>query len=91
MLWHSLDESGHIAVYDVKWPNGRVETNVPAIMLEGVKMTEHGDPPGGNNEAHGVQEKDTPIIYWIIRVKLTVVTAARSITLFADFLLRGKG
>lgn len=37
MLWHSLDESGHIAVYDVKWPGGRVETDIPAILLEKVK------------------------------------------------------
>ncbi len=52
MLWHSLDEAGHIAVYDVEWPSGRVETDIPAILLEGVKMTEHGTDEGETNEAH---------------------------------------
>ena len=55
VLWHSLNESGHIAIYDVEWPDGRVETNIPARLLEGVAQTEHG----GNkdeadiNELHG--------------------------------------
>ena len=52
MLWHSLDESGHIAVYDVEWSSGRVETNIPAILLEGIKMTEHGTDEAEANEAH---------------------------------------
>ena len=52
MLWHSLDEGGHIAVYDVEWSDGNVETDIPAILLEGVKMTEHGADEGETNEAH---------------------------------------
>ncbi len=52
MLWHSLDESGHIAVYDVEWSDGNVETDIPAILLEGVKMTEHGADEGETNEEH---------------------------------------
>ena len=52
VLWHSLDESGHIAVYDVEWSDGNVETDIPAILLEGVKMTEHGSDKGETNEAH---------------------------------------
>ena len=37
MLWHSLNENGHIAVYDVEWPNGHIETNIPARLLEKAK------------------------------------------------------
>jgi len=55
-MWHSLNKDGNIEVYDVEWPNGMVETNIPANLLEGVKMTEHG---GGGG--HGVQEKETPL------------------------------
>ena len=54
-MWHSLNKDGNIEVYDVEWPNGMVETNIPANLLEGVKMTEHS---GGG---HGVQEKETPL------------------------------
>ena len=52
MLWHSLDEGGHIEVYDVEWSNGYIETDIPAQLLEGVKMTEHGTDEGETNEAH---------------------------------------
>ena len=41
-MWHSLDRYGNISVYDVEWSNGSIETNIPAVMLEGVKMKEHG-------------------------------------------------
>ena len=51
-MWHSLDKDGNIEVYDVKWPNGMVETNIPAVMLEGVKMKEHG---------HATEHDHTPI------------------------------
>ena len=34
-MWHSLDESGYIAVYDVEWADGSVETDIPASLLEG--------------------------------------------------------
>ena len=51
MLWHSLDESGHIAVYDVKWPSGRVETDIPAMLLEKVKDSDDIEEA---HEAHGV-------------------------------------
>ena len=52
MLWHSLDESGHIAVYDVEWPNGKVETNIPAILLEKVKDSNDIEEA---HESHGVE------------------------------------
>ena len=55
MLWHSLDESGHIAVYDVEWPDGTIERDIPAMLLEKVKdsndpdqINEHG---GGHSES----------------------------------------
>ena len=56
MMWHSLDENGKIEIYDVEWPDGTVETNIPVAMLEGVQITEHP-----NEGAHGVQKKDTPV------------------------------
>jgi hypothetical protein len=55
-VWHSLDENGKIEVYDIKWPDGTVETNIPTKLLEGVKTTEHSITAG-----HGVQKKETPV------------------------------
>jgi len=52
-MWHSLDNHGNISVYDVEWPNGLIETNIPARMLESVKEHDHG------NEGH--QPESTPI------------------------------
>jgi len=56
-LWHSLNKLGEIEIYDVKWPSGNVETNIPAIMLEVVKDS---DMIGEVHESHGVQSKDAP-------------------------------
>ena len=65
VLWHSLDKHGHIAVYDVEWGNGVIETDVPASLLEGVKQTEHADEGEVNelHEKHGIKghEKDSDI------------------------------
>ena len=54
-MWHSLRENGEINYYDVEWPDGSVETDIPAVLLEKVKdsndpdqINEHG---GGHNEA----------------------------------------
>ena len=58
-MWHSLDENGKIEIYDVQWADGTVETNIPVGLLEGVKITEHGNTK--KEGAHGVQEKDTPV------------------------------
>jgi len=52
VLWHSLDESGHIAIYDVQWPSGNIETNIPAILLEKVKDSDDIDEA---HEAHGIK------------------------------------
>ncbi len=51
MLWHSLDESGHVAIYDVEWSDGVIETNIPAILLEKVKDSNDVDEA---HEAHGI-------------------------------------
>ena len=56
-MWHSLNKLGEIEIYDVKWPSGNVETNIPAIMLEVVKDS---DMIGEVHESHGVQSKDAP-------------------------------
>ena len=65
VLWHSLNESGHIAVYDVQWPNGTVETDIPARLLEGVAQTEHVDEEDKTalHEAHGIRghEEGAPV------------------------------
>ena len=55
-MWHSLDENGKIEIYDVQWPDGTVETNIPVAMLESVREGSHNE-----GEKHGVQEKDTPV------------------------------
>ncbi len=57
VLWHSLSESGEIEVYDIEWESGKVETNIPAIMLEVLKDS---DLLGEVHEAHGAQSKETP-------------------------------
>jgi len=51
-LWHSLDESGHIAVYDVEWPSVGIETDIPAILLEKVKDSNDVNEV---HEGHGVK------------------------------------
>ena len=51
MLWHSLNENGNIAVYDVEWPECYIETDIPAILLEKVKDS---DDLGEAHESHGV-------------------------------------
>ena len=35
VLWHSLNESGHVAVYDVEWPNGTIERNIFLYLING--------------------------------------------------------
>ena len=55
-MWHSLDENGKIEIYDVEWPDGTVETNIPVGLLESVREGSHTE-----GEKHGVQEKDTPV------------------------------
>ena len=44
-------------MYDVHWESGKVETDVPAIILEVIKDS---DMLGEVHEAHGVQSKETP-------------------------------
>ena len=55
-MWHSLDENGKIEIYDVRWPNGTIETNIPVGLLESVREGKHNE-----GEQHGVQEKDIPV------------------------------
>ena len=55
-MWHSLDVNGMIDVYDIKWPSGQTETNIPVELLEAVREGRHTE-----TEQHGVQEKDTPV------------------------------
>ena len=52
-MWHSLDDDGNIGVYDVEWPDGLVETNIPANHLEHVFSETHA------HEGH--QHENTPI------------------------------
>lgn len=54
-MWHSINESGEIAVYDVEWSSGEVETNIPAYLLEGIKDSSMLSEV---HESHGVQEED---------------------------------
>lgn len=60
VLWHSLDESGHIAIYDVEWPDGTIERDIPAIMLEKVKDSD--DDLSEHNE-HGVDGHKEDLLY----------------------------
>ncbi len=60
MLWHSLDESGHIAIYDVEWPDGTIERDIPAMMLEKVKDSDANEL---NHEAHGVKGHEEDLLH----------------------------
>ena len=55
-MWHSLEENGHIAVYDIKWSDGTVETGIPAGLLETVSEGSHDE-----DDQHGVQEQSMPL------------------------------
>ena len=57
-MWHSLDKQGNISIYDIEWPDGSIETNVPARLLEKVKDS---DDINEVHESHGVQEEDQPV------------------------------
>lgn len=52
VLWHSLNESGDIKYYDVEWPKGNIETNIPAFLLEKVKDS---DDISEVHESHGTK------------------------------------
>ena len=57
-MWHSLDKRGNISIYDIEWPDGSIETNVPARLLDKVKDS---DDINEVHESHGVQEEDQPV------------------------------
>ena len=52
VLWHSLKENGEINFYDVMWPDGVIETDIPTVMLEKVKDS---DSVSELHEKHGVE------------------------------------
>ncbi len=52
MVWHSLEESGRVAIYDVRWDSGDVERNIPATLLESDEENKH---------EHQVREVDAPV------------------------------
>ena len=53
VLWHSLNESGDIKVYDVYWTRSdKIERDISADLLEAVKLKEH---------SHDVSEEDAPV------------------------------
>jgi len=54
VLWHSLNESGEINYYDVEWPDGSVETDIPARLLEKVKDSSEADSKNPH-EGHGIK------------------------------------
>ena len=59
VVWHSLDESGHISFYDVEWPGCYVETNIPAILLEKVKDS---DDVNEVHESHGTKGHEEDLV-----------------------------
>lgn len=52
VLWHSLNESGEVEVYDVEWSDGSIETDIPARLLEKVKDS---NDIGEAHESHGIE------------------------------------
>ena len=53
VLWHSLDENGNINYYDVKWPSGEIEENIPANMLTEIMSEQH------EHETRTIDDKKT--------------------------------
>ena len=51
VLWHSLNENGEINYYDVEWPDGTIENNIPARLLEKAKDSKEMEEA---HESHGV-------------------------------------
>ena len=47
-----MKENGEINFYDVEWPDGTVETDIPAMLLEKVKDS---DDLGEAHESHVVE------------------------------------
>jgi len=56
VLWHSLKENGEINFYDVEWPDGTVETDIPAVLLEKVKDSDDLGEAHGPHEVAGHEE-----------------------------------
>ena len=59
VLWHSLKENGEINFYDVEWPDGTVETDIPARLLEKVKDS---NSLGEAHESHGASGHDEDLM-----------------------------
>ena len=55
-MWHSLKENGEINFYDVEWPDGTVETDIPAMLLEKVKDSDDLGEAHGPHEVSGHEE-----------------------------------
>ena len=45
VVFHTLDESGNIDFYDVEWPGGVIEENIPSQSLTVTKESHHRHPP----------------------------------------------
>ena len=60
VLWHSLNESGEIGVYDMKFGDTIIRNLTEADIEDGV-LKEHGDPKRDTKSPeHGVQKDNDP-------------------------------
>jgi hypothetical protein len=55
-LWHSLKKNGDINFYDVRWPDGVIETNIPTITLEKVRDSEDLGESHKSHTTEGYEE-----------------------------------
>jgi len=60
VLWHSLKENGEINFYDVMWPDGKIETDIPTKLLE--KVADSDSNVDEHNE-HGVDGHEEDLLY----------------------------
>ena len=62
VLWHSLNESGEIGVYDMKFGNTIIRNLTEADVVDKVIKEEHGGSKTGNRDdkPHGVQHDSDP-------------------------------
>ena len=62
VLWHSLNENGKIKYYDIEWPDGRIDVNVPANLLEKVKDSDDIDEGPPHNEHNHVGHEEDSLV-----------------------------
>ena len=60
VLWHSLNESGEIGVYDMKFGNTIIRNLTESDLVDKVIKEAHGVTGNRDDKPHGVQHDSDP-------------------------------